>query len=71
MSTMSVESLIARYGAEKIARTRAVYAGYSAENLRRVTVGWRRRLEDNPQDELCAAIVFLLDHDADSRGATV
>lgn len=60
---MTVDTLIDRYGAEKIARTQAVFEDLSAENLARVHAGWKARLEQAPDNELLQAIVFLLDPD--------
>jgi hypothetical protein len=64
---LTVDGLVERYGVAKVKRTRAVYAGYSAESVCHAAAGWRRRLEADPSDELCAAIVFLLELDAASR----
>jgi hypothetical protein len=50
---MTVDALIDRYGAEKIARTQVA----------RVHAGWKARLTLDPDNELLQAIVFLLDHE--------
>jgi hypothetical protein len=60
-SKMTVDALIDRYGAEKIARTQAVFEDLSPENLARVRAGWKARLALDPDNELLQAIVFLLD----------
>jgi hypothetical protein len=60
---LTVDALIDRYGAEKIARTQAVFEDLGPENLARVRAGWKARLAESPDDELLQAIVFLLEDD--------
>lgn len=64
---MTLESLTERYGSEKIARTRQVYADLSTESLQHARDRWAKRLKSEPDNELTRSIVFLMDHDLSAR----